>query len=137
MSSAVPDLHPHMVAVRGALEGAGLVVGDGGAPPPQAIPATGIYVALYFDPGQSLSESLADARTDFVVSFQVTCVGPTATKCLWAAQRTRLALHGRLTVDGRAPWRPEELGGPPVQRDDDVSPPLFYLPVQYRLMSTS
>ncbi|WP_309144185.1 hypothetical protein [Streptomyces sp. BR123] len=126
-----------MDAVTAALVAAGLAVGDGGAPPAASIPPTGIYAALYFDPGQSLSESLADQRTDFVLSFQVTVVGPTAEKVRWAAQRTRAALHAPLTVAGCTAWRPEELGGPPIQRDDDVSPPLFYLPVQYRLQSTS
>lgn len=132
---AAPDIKPHVDAITAALTGAGLAVGDGGAP--ASVPSTGIYVALYFDPGQSVSESLADQRTDFAVSFQVTAVGPTAEKCRWATQRIRAALHAPLTVSGRTAWRPEELGGPPIQRDDDVSPPLYYLPVQYRLQSTA
>ncbi|MGW6739723.1 hypothetical protein ACWGDX_03070 [Streptomyces sp. NPDC055025] len=130
-----PDIGPHITAVTEALTGQGLTVGEGGAPVP--VPASRMYAAVYFDPGQALTESLGDRRTMLVLGFQVTCVGPTQTKCLWVAQRVRLALFGRLTVAGRATWRPEELGGPPVQRDDDVSPPLFYLPVQYRLQSTS
>lgn len=130
-----PDTKPHVDAVMAALMGAGLTVGDGGAP--SAIPATGIYAALYFDPGQSFAESLADQRSDFALSFQVTAVGPTAEKCRWATQRIRAALHAPLTVAGRTSWRPEELGGPPIQRDDDVSPPVYYLPVQYRLQSTA
>lgn len=132
---AAPDIKPHTDAVMSALTGAGLAVGDGGAP--ASVPANGIYVALYFDPGQSLPESLADQRTDFALSFQVTAVGPTAEKCRWATQRTRAALHAPLAVAGRTAWRTEELGGPPIQRDDDVSPPLYYLPVQFRLQSTS
>ncbi|MCY0928305.1 hypothetical protein OTB20_19310 [Streptomyces sp. H27-H1] len=132
---AAPDIKPHVDAVVTALAGAGLVVGDGVAPAP--VPSTGIYVVVYFDPGQALTESLADARTDFTLSFQVTCVGPTPEKCRWATQRTRTALHAPLAVAGRTAWRPEELGGPPIQRDDDVSPPLYFLPVQYRLQSTA
>ena len=132
---AAPDIKPHVDAITAALTGAGLTVGDGGAP--ASIPATGIYAVLYFDPGRSVSESLADQRTDFHLSFQVTLVGPTAEKVRWASQRLRDALHGPLTVAGRNAWRPEEDGGPPVQRDDDVSPPLYYLPVQYRLQSTA
>ncbi|MET9467790.1 hypothetical protein ABZY44_23905 [Streptomyces sp. NPDC006544] len=132
---AAPDIKPHLDAIMAALTAGGLAVGDGGAP--ASVPSTRIYVALYVDPGQSLSESLADARTDFTLSFQITCVGPTQEKCRWAAQRARMALHAPLAVAGRTAWRPEELGGPPMQRDDDVSPPLYYLPVQYRLQSTS
>lgn len=94
-------------------------------------------MVVYFDPGQSVSESLADVRSDFDLQFQVTVVAPTAEKVRWAAQRVRDALHGPLGVTGRTAWRPEELGGPPIQRDDDVSPPLYFLPVQYRLKSTA
>lgn len=133
--TTAPDIKPHLDAVVGALEGAGLAVGQGGAPSP--VPTSGRYVALYFAPGTVGRESLADQRTNFSMLFQVTCVGPTATQCLWVAQQVRRALYGRLAVDGRAVFRPEELGGPPLSRDDDVSPPLFFLPVQYRLNSTS
>ncbi|MFD8577148.1 hypothetical protein ACFV1H_17680 [Streptomyces virginiae] len=132
---AAPDIKPHLDAVKAALAGVGLAVGDGGRP--AVVPSTGIYAALYFDPGQSVRESLADLRTDFTMAFQVTYVGPTAEKALWAAQKGREALHAQLTVAGRTAWRPEELGGPPLDRDDDVSPPLYFLPVQYRLQSTS
>lgn len=132
---AAPDIKPHLDAVEGALAGAGLVVGQGGAPSP--VPASKMYVAVYPDPGQVLRESLADKRTDFAVLFQLTCVGPTRDKSLWVAQKCREALYPKLTVDGRAAWRAEELGGPPVQRDDDVTPPLYFLPVQYRLQSTA
>lgn len=134
---ATPDIKAHLDAVTTALAGAGLAVGDGVAPAAAAIPATGIYVVLYADAGRSVRESLADARTDFELLFQVTCVAPTPEKTRWAAQRVRMALTGPLAVAGRSAWRPEELGGPPIQRDDDVSPPLYYLPVQYRLQSTS
>ncbi|WP_431999330.1 hypothetical protein [Streptomyces sioyaensis] len=133
--TTAPDLGPHLEAVVGALEGAGLAVGQGGAPSP--MPASKRYVALYMDPGTVGRESLADRRTDLALLFQVTCVGPTAEQCLWVAQQVRRALFGPLMVAGRATWRPEELGGPPVARDDDVSPPLFFLPVQYRLQSTA
>ncbi|MFE2140183.1 hypothetical protein ACFXA3_00185 [Streptomyces sp. NPDC059456] len=124
-----------MDAIVAALAGGGLTVGDGVAP--ASVPSTGIFAVVYFDPGQSLTESLADQRTNFSLSFQVTCVGPTPEKCRWAAHRARMALYAPLAVAGRTAWRPEELGGPPIQRDDDVSPPLYYLPVQYRLQSTS
>ncbi|MFG2826113.1 hypothetical protein ACGFWI_01300 [Streptomyces sp. NPDC048434] len=133
--TTAPDIGPHLDAVVGALEGAGLAVGQGGAPSP--VPANRRYAVVYFDPGKVGRESLADRRTDFALLFQVTCIGPTATECLWVAQQVRKALFPRLVVEGRAAWRPEELGGPPVARDDDVSPPLYFLPVQYGLHSTA
>lgn len=132
---STPAVLPHRDAVRNALEAVGLTVGLGGAPAPA--PASGMYAVVYFTPGRSVSESLADRRTDFEGMFQVTCVGPDEERCLWVSDKVRAALHAPLAVAGRAAWRPEELGGPPVQRDDDVTPPLYFLPVQYRLQSTA
>lgn len=130
-----PAVLPHRDAVKAALEGSGLVVGLGGAPSP--VPASRFYAVLYFAPGQSMAESLADQRTDWGGVFQVTCVGPDEERCLWVADKVRSALFAPIAVAGRVVWRPEELGGPPVQRDDDVSPPLFFVPIQYQLKSTS
>lgn len=132
---SAPAALPHRDAVKEALEDAQLVVGLGVAPSP--VPESGLYVVLYFAPGQSVSESLADVRTDYMVVFQVTCVAPDEERCLWVADKARAALHGPLAVAGRLAWRPEELGGPPPRRDDDVSPALFYVPIQYQLKSTS
>lgn len=133
--STPPEVLPHRDAVKAALEGAQLAVGLGGAPDPA--PASRMYVVLYVAPGRSVSESLADARTDWDGVFQVTCVGPDEERCLWLADKVRKALVAPLVVAGRKVWRPEEMGGPPVQRDDDVTPPLFYVPIQYHLKSTS
>lgn len=132
---SAPAVLPHRDAVKAALEEQHLVVGLGQAPDP--LPADRKYVILYFSPGRSESESLADERTDYSALFQVTCVAPDEERCLWLGDRVRTALHGPLAVAGRTAWRPEEIGGPPVSRDDDVSPPVFFLPIQYQIRSTS
>lgn len=124
-----------MDAVQAALEEGGLTVYLGGAPttagwtPPQQ------YAVLYPEPGEAVRESLADTRADFMATFQVTCVGASVERALWVADKVRQALYGPLTVDGRTAWRPEDLGGPPVQRDDDTTPPSWFVPVQYRIKS--
>jgi hypothetical protein len=121
-------------AIQAVLAAAGLTVYLGGAPAgPAPLPKS--YVVLYSGPGSSSSDSLADDRTTLDVLLQVTCVATTPEGALGTADRTRAALSPALTVDGRATWRPEELGGPPLQRDDDLTPPLYYLPVQYRIRS--
>lgn len=133
----VPATWPHVQALRTALAGIdpAPAVYVGGAPPaPAVLPDR--YLVLYPDPGQALSESLADERTDWSGMVQITCVARIPDAAVWLADRVRRALAVPLTVAGRAAWRPEELGGPPLQRDDDETPPLFYLPVQYRLRST-
>jgi hypothetical protein len=130
-----PTVLPHADAVQAALEDAGLTVYLGGAPTSAAWTPPDAYTVLYPEPGSAVRESLADARTDFVTTFQITCVGGSMERALWAADKARAALSAPLAVEGRATWRPEDLGGPPVQRDDDTNPPSWFVPVQYRLMS--
>ncbi|GFH34291.1 hypothetical protein [Streptomyces pacificus] len=132
---STPAVLPHRDGIVAALEAVNLVVGRGAAPDP--VPASRMYAVVYMSPGRSVSESLADLRTNFDALFQVTAVGPDEERCLWVADRVRAGLHAGVTVEGRAVWRPEEIGGPPVIRDDDVSPPLFFLPIQFMIRSTS
>ncbi|MFF7610745.1 hypothetical protein [Streptomyces lavendulae] len=132
---AVPTVLPHLDAVQAALATAGLTVYLGGAPTSAGWTPPDKYAVLYADAGTAVRESLGDRRDHFEALVQVTCVGASMDRALWVADRVRLALAVPLAVAGRASWRPEELGGPPVQRDDDVTPPLWFLPVQYRLQS--
>jgi hypothetical protein len=132
-----PTVLPHVDAVQTALEDAGLTVYLGGTPTSAGWTPSDKYCVLYPEPGEALRESLADQRTDFITTFQVTCVGGSLERALWVADRVRQALNGPLSVAGRSAWRPEDLGGPPVQRDDDTTPPSYFVPVQYRLKSVS
>lgn len=129
-----PAVLPHVAALQTAIEAIPLPVYLGGAPAVQVLPAT--YVVLYPDPGIASAASLADDRTYLDTVVQVTCVATTPDGALGTADRVRAVLAAPLTVGGRQSWRPEEFGGPPLQRDDDQTPPLYYLPVQYRLRST-
>jgi hypothetical protein len=133
--AAPPEVLPHVDAVQAALEGAGLTVYLGGAPTDAGWSPPDVYAVLYPEPGEAVRESLADARSDFMATFQVTCVGGSMEMALWVADKVRQALSGPLAVEGRTAWRPEDLGGPPVQRDDDTTPPSWFVPVQYRIKS--
>lgn len=130
-----PAVLSHVDAVQAALGAAGLTVYLGGTPTSSGWTPPDKYAVLYPDPGRAGRASLADDRTDFTSVFQVTCVGASVERALWVADRVRQALDRPLTVDGRNAWQPEDQGGPPVQRDDDVTPPLFYVPVQYLIQS--
>lgn len=130
-----PTVLPHVDAVQAALTGAGLTVYVGGVPTSAGWVAPDKFCVLYPDPGTSGRSSLAGERTDFTHLVQITCVGGSVERALWVADRIRQALDGPLMVDGRTAWQPEDQGGPPVQRDDDVTPPLFFVPVQYRIQS--
>lgn len=135
--TAPPLALPHRNALLAALQPlaarptGSIAVSEGVAPDPRP----DLYAVLYVGTGRTSAASLADDRTTLVVPFQVTSVGPTVEQALWVADRVREALAPPLTVDGRTAWRIDEEGGPPVQRDDGVSPPVYYLPVQYRLKS--
>jgi hypothetical protein len=133
--STPPDVLPHLDAVQAALEAADLTVYVGGAPTAAGWTAPDKFAVLYPDAGMAVRASLADNRTDFNSTMQVTCVGSDVERALWVATRVRQALAAPLAVQGRACWPAEDLGGPPVQRDDDVTPPVYFVPVQYRLMS--
>ena len=132
--ATVPDVLPHVDAVQAALEAADLTVYLGGTPAGSWSPPDK-FAVLYPDPGMAVRESLADKRADFESTMQITCVGGDPERALWVAARVRQALAAPLTVAGRICWPPEDLGGPPLARDDDVPPPLYFIPVQYRVMS--
>ncbi|OKI22205.1 hypothetical protein [Streptomyces sp. CB03911] len=127
-----PTALPDVLAVQAALTTAQLTAYLGGAPA-GALPKA--YVVLYPSAGQATAASLADDRTTLDTLLQTTCVASTPEGALGTADRVRAALAGTPVVAGRALWRPEELGGPPLQRDDDLSPPVFYVAVQWRLRS--
>lgn len=132
---STPTVLPHVDAVQAALEGAGLTVYLGGTPTSSGWTPPDQFCVLYPEPGEAVRESLADVRSDFMATFQVTCVGGSMERALWVADKVRQALIGPLSVAGRSAWRPEDLGGPPVQRDDDTTPPSWFVPVQYRIKS--
>ena len=132
---STPTVLPHVDAVQTALTNAGLTVYLGGTPTTAGWTPPDKYAVLYPEPGEAVRDSLADTRADFMATFQVTCVGGSMERALWVADKVRQALSGPLSVAGRTAWRPEDLGGPPVQRDDDTTPPSWFVPVQYRIKS--
>jgi len=134
--TAVPDVLPHLDAVQAALEGVDLTVYVGGIPTDTGWSPPDKFCVLYPEPGMAVRDSLADDRSDFEATFQVTCVGGDPVRALWVTGRVRRALAVAPAVEGRKCHRPEDLGGPPLARDDDVTPPLWFVPVQYRLCST-
>ena len=130
-----PAVLPHVDAVIAALQGAGLTVYFGGAPPNTSPTASQPYLVLYPTPGRAVPASLADNLIDFVGEVQLTAVGLTAEQAANVADRSMAAMAAVPAVAGRVSWKPEFLDGQPVQRDDDVTPPNFYAVARYRLRS--
>jgi hypothetical protein len=127
----LPVVREHTDAVIDALETAGLTVGDAEAPdgaPP--------YVVVYrvFD---RRTGQLSAPDDDATITYQVTCVGTSRKQAEWLADEVGEALAAGVTVTGRTiPRIAPEAGSGTVMRDDDVTPPLFYVTPRYRVMST-
>lgn len=129
-----PDTLPHVDAVMAVLVAVPLVVYLGGGNRDASPP----YVVLYPGPGRPVSSSLAAGLDQGEWPIQPTCVGATAEQALWVGDAVHRALTaGPLDVEGRTGWRVEPDGGPPLRRDDDLTPPLWYLTPQYTIRSSA
>ncbi|HWU21555.1 MAG TPA: hypothetical protein VN088_08520 [Nocardioides sp.] len=111
---------PHVQAVLDLLNGAGVTayLGKRGDVTP--------CVVLYPDAGTAESSSLTP-NEDLVVYIPLHAVGAGPEQALWVMDKARAALtFAQPAVTGRyvhPMW--QEQGPTPLQRDDDVQPPLF------------
>lgn len=128
----LPSIEEHTNAVLAALEDAGLAVGDGIAPKPPPKK----YVVLYPIPGGRVLGTLAEPSADAELVYQVTCVGTSRQQVHWLVDVARDAVLGGITVAGRhIPYVKPEGGQPEVKRDEEQTPPIFYAPFRFRLMT--
>lgn len=138
------EVDPHAEAILEVLrtatmpDGAPVKVGDGIAPKSTDGKVVAPCAILHMRPGGFVSGSVGRTNTDAMFRFKVTCVGKTAREARVVADCVGAYIEGAVvTVDGREVVR---IGRPPdvgpilnPERDDDVTPPLFYVPVDYRL----
>lgn len=134
---------PHAKAIIERLEtttiaGTPLKVGDAIAPkkpntsPEQILAPAAI---LYGRQGGTFDNGLGCQDQDGTLQFQVTYVGRSAAEALTVADEGTTALTSTpMAVTGRKLQRARRLS-PSAQtmRDTDVTPPMFYVPVMYRL----
>lgn len=133
-------LAPHVDAVLDRLgELDGITIGDHVAPRSPddllVVPAAVVYMR----PGGAITGSIGCLDTDGILPFQVTCIGETAAQARWVADLVHAALTADpLEIDDRYVARlHRNFLGASAQRDDDVKPPVFYLPAEYRLMTNA
>ena len=102
-------------------------VGDN--PPKDSYGAVNAYTVLYPGAGVGYSRRLArSVPTNLDWTFQITCVGGDDTRCLWCVDKVRAAFTGARLGNRRI----RELGESGViRRDDDVSPPRFFVPLDF------
>lgn len=119
----------HAQGVIDALEGFGLTVGDAsgkGLTPPYAV---------VYDISDSTSGTLGapDDFSEFV--FQVTCVGRLPSEARYVRDKAIYLVEG-FAVPNRAIIRvSKEPGSGRVERDDEVTPPLYYCTPLFRVRS--
>lgn len=132
-----PIFRTHTDAVIAALEGAGLVVGDGVAPAdgPALLKAGTGYAVVYPTAGGASYGTLHDHAEDAEIIMQVTCVGATREQAQWLADAANVLLDGMDVEDRSIPLVTLEVA-PGVSRDDGQTPPVFYSTPRYRIFTT-
>jgi hypothetical protein len=136
----VPSLADHQAAIVAALQGAGLVTGDGGPP---TVPhgwqqnRTFIdYAIVYPLPGQ-FDGTLEATNSDADLAFQITCVARTLADVLAVEDTANGALlDTALTVAGRSVLQVRLDGTGNARRDTSVNPPLNISTPRYRYSTT-
>lgn len=100
-----------------------------GAPPDR-------YVVFYPGPGLAQRDRMTPSSSKLDAEFQVTAVGLSREQAQWAADAGRDAvLDVRPVVAGRACSPIRQTVARPLARDDDVTPPLFYVVALYAFTS--
>ena len=132
MTAPVVDVQPLVAAVKAAV--IGVSVGEGKKP---TVAAGKPYVVVWFDAGAVDNRSLR-SRDGLALTATFQCYGATPESVRVAVRRVRegvASLH-RAVVEGRTLHLPEHLAGPPMQRDDDVQPPLWWQTDEWRFRTS-
>jgi hypothetical protein len=118
----VVDAQPLIDAIKAAVTG--VAYAEGKKP---AVTAGLPYVVAWFDAGSVTNRSLR-SRDGFELVGTFQCYGNSPESVRLAVRKVRAAVFGLFgaTVAGRTVQMPEHLPGPPMDRDDDVDPPLWW-----------
>jgi len=127
----VAALRPHTEGVITALEAAELVVGLGIKP--DAASKKWVVIHPF---GQDEANSIAEPHGGLLYTVQVMSFGLGPEQAEWVADRARATLLAGISVTGRTVLGVEHEPSPPLSRDDDVQPPVFYLSETFRFRTT-
>lgn len=133
--TASVDINAHYAAFKTLLtaDPNGLDVYDAESPKL----TTGMYVTLYGDTGNPDQVDLANENPLQVWTIQTTVTGLTVEQANAGMKLVQDRLLGvRLSVPGRACSPIRKLGSRKAERDDDVSPAVFYAVADWRWIST-
>ena len=131
MALTIPTGRTHTAGVIACLQAAGLTVGDS-----SGAGLTAPYTVVYGDMG-ALDGPLGDRFADLDQTLIVHGIGTGPEQAQWEADKARTALLSTaITVDARTVLYVQHTSSQPVERDDDVQPPLFYAVDTYTLSTT-
>lgn len=130
-------------AIIAALEADGLLVGDGTKPVgggrDSASEPFAPYSVVYATGGGTFSGSVGVPFDDAYPAYVISSFGASQAQALWGDDKVRgvMLTPGSITLSGRSVMlaTPDVDGG--VQRDDDVSPPVYWCPTRWRVMTTA
>lgn len=133
-----PEADALITLLRAALETGDGIKPDGGGYPggdstAQFVPYVVVHCGVVLTIGGPVGDPFADTASE----YQLTAVGETAAQARWAADKARgVILPARLAVPDRCvqliEWGPSQ----PADRDDDVTPSLYYAIDVYTIHST-
>lgn len=127
----VVDVQPYAAAVADALTTQGVDHAEGRKPAGvAALP----YIVWWLD-GGTVSDRSMRSRDGFSVVLTLQCYGltPEAVRVALRKGRAAVATLPGLPVDGRVLMMPSHTPGPPMDRDDDADPPLWWQSDEWRL----
>jgi hypothetical protein len=131
MTLTVPTSRPVTIALLAALTDAGLTAAEG-----TGKGLTAPYSVLY-PSSPDLDGPLGDRYADAEHTVMVHHVGAGPEQAEFQSDQVAAAWLPGLTVTGRSVLYVDRTDSQPVQRDDDTSPPLYYVVDTYVVATTT
>jgi hypothetical protein len=127
----VADAQPLYAALAAAITAQGIAYAEGKKP---TVTAGSPYIVAWFDSGSVENRSL-QSRDGWSTSVTLQSYGATPESVRVAVRKGRaavLSLAG-VTVGGRTVQMPSHSPPPPMSRDDDADPPIFWQSDEWRI----
>jgi len=135
MTSPVVDGQPLAAALTEAMTAQGIAYAEGRKP----TVAPGLpYIVGWFDAGTVEDRSLR-SRDGWSTALVLQSYGATPESVRLAVRKGRTAVLGLTgaVVGGRTVLMPSHSEPPPMQRDDNVDPPIWWLSDEWRIRTSS